>query len=279
MIVSPTMATGIIVLNIGIICYILFKIERTKRRNLVYFLNLALSDIVLAIVVLLVKVMVEIEGTSGDKSTLKEVRIFLQMKAVSLSLYISGLSIAAITIERLILVMYPFYYTRLRYATKRIICMFMWITSAAGILVPHFFVQNDLQEYILTPILALCIIALATISFYLIRKRLIARNELRYVTNAERVFTKYCFQSFLLFVVCWIPISIFGILFSSGVLSNWKYLLDFRYTCHVVAFLNSLLSPLLFILRFVWRKSNRTNNEMPMKMKKTDNPKFVTTAR
>ena len=261
LVVSPTMAVCMVILNLGIIIHLLLRVKKEKRRKFVYFINLALSDTILGLIVLLVKMMVKLEEADkkGGDTLLKEVRVFFQMKVVSLSLYISVLSIAAIIVERLILVMFPFYYTRLRYRTKCMFCVMAWITSTSSVTLMHFYVQNDRYEYILTPSLALSTIALATISFYLIRKQLFQHSmrHLKKITQAEELFTRFCFQTFLLFVVCWIPISIFGIMFSSGVLTDWEYLLEFRYTCHVIAFLNSLLSPLLFISQFVKRNNNK----------------------
>lgn len=267
MVVSPIIAVSMVILNVSILSYLFMRVRQDKRRKFVYFINLSLSDSILGLIVLMVKVMVKVEksaagGDGGsDLALLREIRIFFQMKFVSLSLYISVLSMAAILVERLILVMYPLYYTRLAYRTKCCLCVMMWIASASAVTLMHFYVKNDRLEYILTPSLALLTMALATISFYLIRKRLRLQRILRVrkITRAERQFTRFCFQTFLLFVVCWFPISVFGILFSSGTLSDWRYLLEFRYTCHVMAFANSFLSPLLFMAQLRKRQNSKEN--------------------
>ena len=268
MVVSPIIAVSMVILNVSILTYLFVRVNQQKRRKFVYFINLSLSDLVLGLIVLMVKVMVKIEqsaaeGGDSNVTLLRDIRTFFQMKFVSLSLYISVLSMAAILVERLILVMYPLYYTLLAYRTKFWFCVLMWITSTSVVTFMHFYVKNDRLEYILTPSLALSTIALATISFYLIRKRLRLQSmfRVRKITRAERQFTKFCFQTFLLFVMCWFPISVFGTLFSGGLLSGWGYLLEFRYTCHAIAFTNSFLSPLLFMAQLMKRRKSSKNDQ------------------
>ena len=184
MVVSPIIAVSMVILNVSILTYLFVRVNQQKRRKFVYFINLSLSDLVLGLIVLMVKVMVKIEqsaaeGGDSNVTLLRDIRTFFQMKFVSLSLYISVLSMAAILVERLILVMYPLYYTRLAYRTKFWFCVLMWITSTSVVTFMHFYVKNDRLEYILTPSLALSTIALATISFYLIRKRLRLQSMFR----------------------------------------------------------------------------------------------------
>ncbi|XP_066936797.1 galanin receptor 2a-like [Clytia hemisphaerica] len=252
MVISPTQACLMVILNIVIICIMTCFTKPSKRRKLIYFLNLALSDLFLGFIVLLVKIMVSLEKTNPDNQILKEIRMFFQMKVVSLSLYISVLSIAAITTERLILVLYPFKYNRLRYWKKCVACGLMWMTSSTAVIAMHFLVGDDNKEYILTPALALSTMLLASISFAMIRRHLSQANRLlnRSISKPEKEFTNFCYQSFLLFVVCWLPISVFGIIFSSNVINHWEYVIEFRFTCHVIAFTNSVLSPILFLVHF-----------------------------
>jgi len=273
MVISPINACLTIILNAIIIYFMLAVIPKQKMRRLVYFLNLAVSDLVLGFIILLVKVLKSMETKDPTNQVLLDVRMFFQMKVVSLSLYISVMSIAAITIERLILVSYPFHYTRLRFGKKSAICVFMWVASAALVIPMHFYIKNDSQEYILTPTLIIVTMAMATISYLKIRKALSERRRIiavdkrsSKITAYERCFTEFCARSIVLFFACWLPICIFGILFSSGMLTDWEYLMEFRFTVHVVAFSNSVLSPILFLTHFgkSWCKehTDKMNTEM-----------------
>ena len=257
MVISPTSACLMIILNAITIFFMLAVIPKQKMRRHVYFLNLAVSDLVLGFIIVLVKILNLMEAKDPTNKVLLDVRVFFQMKVVSLSLYISVMSVAAITVERLVLVSYPFHYTRLRFWKKCVACVFMWLVSAALVIPMHFYIKNDSQEYILTPTLILFTMVMTIISYIKIQKALLERrhaipankHSLR-ITECERRFTVFCVRSIVLFFACWFPICVFGIMFSSGMLDHWDYMLDFRFTVHVIAFLNSVLSPILFLIHF-----------------------------
>ena len=254
LVISPTLASLMVLLNAGIISIVVFFTNAAKCRKLIYILNLSIADLILGVTILMVKVMNVLERSRLNNATIKKVRIFLQIKMMPLSLYISVLSVAVITFDRLVMVFFPIRYIRIRYRTKRVVCSFIWLTSAFTVISMHVLVQNSKQEYIIAPILVLLTIFLVSVSYIQIRKHLgiqnTSLNRQRRITLSEKKFTQFCFQSFILFVVCWLPIAIYGILYVQDYLDGWIYFLDFRFTCHILAFSNSVLSPILFLVHF-----------------------------
>ena len=270
MIVSPTLASLMILLNAGIISLMTFFTEATKRRKLIYILNLAVADMTLGISIVTVKAMKVFEKSHPQNKTIKDARIIAQTKIMPLSLYISVLSIAVITIDRFVMIFYPIRYVRIRHWKKSATCIFIWLASSTTVFLLHAFVRDIKREYILKPALVLLTVFLVSVSHIQIRRRLMQNNEnlnrlqgthaQRQITTSEKKFTEFCFQSFILFVLCWLPISIYGILYVQHYFDGWLYYLDFRYTCHILAFSNSVLSPILFLVHFKRFKKKQSSN-------------------
>ena len=260
---SPTLASLMILLNAAIISIMTFITDATRRRKLIYILNQAVADMCLGITILAVKGMGVLERSYPDNKTIKEARFILQIKVMPLSLYISVLSVAVITLDRFFMIFYPIRYVNVRYWKKRGTCVFIWLASASTVVLLHIFFRDSKRD-ILTPALVLMTVFLVSVSYVQIRRRL-KQNSASFVQQGmqrratsliEKRFTEFCFQSFMLFVLCWLPISIYGILYVQNYFDGWLYYMDFRYTCHILAFSNSVLSPILFLVYFLRSRHN-----------------------
>lgn len=248
MVVSPTNAILMAIFNILVIYYLLKNGVKTRMKSFVYFLNLAASDLFLGMLILAVKMMMLFEK-KGINSALTSIRIFMQMKAISISLYISALTFAVLTFERMLAVKKPIYYSLIHFRTKCMISLLIWFLATSVIVILHFTVHDDELEYVLTPAIIFATSLLGIVCYILTKRGLERRSQ---TSNSPhqiegRRFMKFCIKSFILFLICWLPLAVFGVLFSSGILHNWKYMLEFRFTAHIVAFLNSVGSPMLFL--------------------------------
>lgn len=255
LVVSPVNATLMVILNIIEIFFLLKSDTKKRRKSFVYFINLAASDIFLGLLIILVKILTLFKENNGH-SQVTTVRMFIQNKAISISLYISALTIAVSTFERMLAVKKPIYYSLIRFRTKCWISALIWFLAASVIVVLHFTVRDDELEYVVTPVIIFTTDLLAIVCFLVIRSTLQARmvNSSNNSSNVnrrqvhEKRFMLFCIKSFILFFLCWLSLAVFGVIFSSGILHNWKYLLEFRFTAHVIAFLNSVASPILFLV-------------------------------
>ena len=275
MVVSPTFASLMIILNSAILALVKFSKNQTKCRKLIYIMNLSVADLFLGVNIILVKAMSVVEKSHPQKNSIKNVRHFLQGKLMPLSLYISVLSVAVITFDRLLMVLQPIKYMRIRHWKKRAVCVCVWIMATSTVLGMYFLVNDNKQEYILTPCLVLLTVVFVSASYFKIQRHLSSINSITLnrrsgggvgnkatgITLSERRFTQFCFQSFVLFVVCWLPFSVYGILYVTNMIDTWSYYLDFRYTCHIMAFSNSVFSPILFLFHFkrLQRSKSTTN--------------------
>lgn len=237
-----------VILNCLKIHYLVSHDVRKQKKTFVYFLNLAVSDLFLGLLIISVKIMTLFEQKQITL-TLINARVFLQMKAVSISLYISVLTFAVLTLERTLAVKKPIYYSLIQFRTKCFISGLIWILSTSIIIITHFTINDDKLEYAFTPGIIISTGVLGTCC-YIITKNGLHRKRPKSNISCdieERKFLTFCIRSFVLFQICWLPLAVFGILFSSGILHNWKYMLEFRFTAHIMAFSNSVGSPILFL--------------------------------
>lgn len=256
MIISPITAFLMILLN-TVEIYFIIKQSRARKIDLqpfIYFLNLSASDIVLGVIILMVKILNFLE----KRVNCVDIRMFLQNKALSLSLYPSILSIAALTIERMLAVSKPIFHKRITRRHKTIVCSLMWATTTTIIFTLHFTVKDDKLEYIVTPALIIATTVATVISYLMITKALNKRRQFfhkphRKVNRFDKTearYLRFCFNTFLMFLACWSPLTIFGIAFSSGLLHDCQYFLELRFSAHIVAFWNSILFPIFFLRHY-----------------------------
>jgi len=152
MVVSPIGAALMIILN-SIEIWFIFKHKLMSRvKSTVYILNLAISDICLGIFVIMVKICKAEEMNNGLHP---KYRLFFQTKMVYVSLYVSVLSLAALTVERYLAVKKPMYYNMLEIHKKYIICVLMWLVTILATIVHNLTVNDFEKEYIKTPLVIL----------------------------------------------------------------------------------------------------------------------------
>lgn len=254
---------GILMVLLNILeIFFLLKKDIKQMKSFVYFLNLATSDVFLGVLIILVRIMKLFEPTSAN-STIRTIRLFLQMKAVSITLYCSVLTFAVLTIDRMLAVKKPVYYCRILYRTNCIVSVLIWIFATSIVLFLHFLIKDEELEHVLTPWIIIFTSLLAVASYLVTRKALKIRTSIvkKSHQSVEKKFTLFCIKSIVLFMVCWTPLAVFGFLFSSGV--NWKYMKEFRFTAYVIAFGNSIGTPILFLSqngrwRFLFNNKRKT---------------------
>ena len=273
MVVSPTTAGLMIILNSVEIWFILRHKLLQRVKSTIYILNLAVSDIILGVFVILVKLLKTAEQNQGIDP---KYRLFFQLKMIYISLYVSVLTLAALTIERVLAVKKPIYYNMIEYRKKCVVCFAMWIITILAIVLHNATVNDHEKEYIKTPIVILSTAFLITASFIVIFKTLKSRSFRNQEKNnetgsskskhqsfnkAEKQFLRFCVKSFVIFLVSWLPLAIYGIALAGGFITDWKYKDLFDFITHIIAFWNSNASPIMFIHhnRRLFRKVSTSN--------------------
>jgi len=280
MVVSPTGAALMIILNILEIWFIFKRKMLARVKSTVYILNLAISDILLGIFILTVKTLKTIEQNNGISS---KYRLFFQHKMIYISLYVSVLTLAVLTIERVLAVKKPIFYKMLEYKKKFYISVSMWFITVFAITVHHITVNDNEKESIKTPLLILFIAFFICCSYLIILRTLKIRAQQRNMgttttdvtlttfNQAEKRFLRFCIKSFIIFLVCWLPLAAYGVALAGGFITTWKYKDYFDFVTHIIAFWNSVASPIMF-LHHNWKMTRRVG------LSRTSNNGTVTTS-
>lgn len=264
MVISPVTAGLMIIFNLIEIWFILKHKLLDRVKSTIYILNLAVSDIILGIFIILVKILKSAEQKQGIDP---KYRLFFQLKMIYISLYVSVFTLAALTLERVLAVKKPIYYNMIEYRKKCMICIAMWLVTIVAIVLHNATVNDHEKEYIKTPLVILVTAFLITISYYIIFNTLKQRSLRNMEQNennetgttsttsknkqsfnkTEKQFLRFCFKSFAIFLVCWLPLAAYGIALAGGLITNWKYKDLFDFITHIIAFWNSNASPIMFI--------------------------------
>lgn len=262
MVVSPATAGLMIIFNVIEIWFILKHKLLDRVKSTIYILNLAISDIILGVFIIMVKILKTAEQRQGIDP---KYRLFFQLKMIYISLYVSVFTLAALTLERVLAVKKPIYYNMIEYRKKCMICISMWLITIVAIVLHNATVNDHEKEYIKTPLVILVTAFLITVSYYVIFKTLKRRalrnlepndNEAgttstasknKQFNKAEKQFLRFCFKSFTIFLVCWLPLAAYGIALAGGLITDWKYKDLFDFITHIIAFWNSNASPIMFI--------------------------------
>ena len=292
MVVSPGTAALMVILNIFEIWFIHKHKLLQRVKSTIYILNLAVSDIILGIFIIIVKILKTIEKNDGIDP---KYRLFFQLKMIYISLYVSVLTLASLTIERLLAVKKPIFYNMLEFNKKCIICVAIWVVTVFVIFIHNATVNDHEKEYVKTPLVIFTTSLLITVSYVVVFKTLkkrASRNRRQPInpegnptttkttkTNSsfnksEKQFLLFCFKSFVIFLICWLPLAAYGIALAGGFITDWKYkdILDFM--THIVAFWNSNASAIMFIHhnRRLFRRvstANQNSTAIPTARSKT----------
>jgi len=273
MVVSPTGAAFMIIINIFEICFIFKHKIMARAKSTVYILNLAVSDIILGISIFTVKILKEFEQNNG---IISKYRLFIQLKLIYVSLYVSLLTLAMLTIERILAVKKPIFYKLLKYKRKIYINILIWLITIFAIIVHH--TINDAEKESIITTLLILVTALFMCGSYFVILRVLKQRAQQRSTNTnttdmelainenEKRLLRFCIKSFIIFLVFWLPLATYGIVLAGGFITKWKYKEHFDFVTHIIAFWNSVASPILF-LHHNWKltrsiRSTRASNNV-----------------
>ena len=252
-----------------------------RKISTVFILNFAISDLILGLTIILIKIISDKEYSSrGD---------LIRNSLIQIQLMVSVLTNNILTTERFLAVKHPHVYKRITKVQRRNICLLVWFL-AIGIILCFFFCgsQDFISRYHEQFIILSSIIVLSLpwpiISYTMIRsdfKRRFSQKQghslpsnttPRYATFTDgQRFLVLCLRSFIIFVICWLPYAAFGffIFIKRDISQKSKWLSPLQYLVHLAAFINSVLNPILYLYTYSFgklvRRHFRSRRENKMK--------------
>ena len=294
--VSPILALIIIVLNSAEIYFIFQQKVRIKYSAIAYILNLAISDIFVGAAVVTVKIFYYI-WKSNDSHTVWLLLLVSRYYLLRVSLFASVFNLMTMTLLRWLAIRYPIKHRSFvrKYTTK--MCILIWALSFlvvtclyCGLYFKLDSVQLDRYEVIIFPVIVCPTSALFVYSYYHMRKLLIKklekfsqrkthklsynvrkdyRNNTKKHSFEDKVHT-FAIRSTIAFIICWMPLSTYGLAKFFNVSDGWKNMTDLEFSLFTLAFINSVIDPILYFLSTHTRRMRQCNGRISPKLESED---------
>ena len=237
--------------------------KRTKRiprptprisKNVLLLLNLAISDLIIGIDIILVKLLLFIYEKDKNR-VIFHITTFFRSCLLQISLSMSIANLLLLAFLRLYAIRRPMKY---RTVTKKFIikiCIFLWVSISLFIILKFFFSHRSrspcLEKFyvIVTPYVFVAVI-LFSVTFLLIFKSIRTRVG---IGNSDRGNTKKsgdkAFKvgsySVIAFAACWLPLAAWGLV---DQVADQDSPVGFSLTCLV--FFNSVINPIFYFVVF-----------------------------
>ena len=294
--VSPILALIILVLNSAEIYFIFQQKVRIKYSAIAYILNLAISDIFVGAAVVTVKIFYYI-WKSNDSHTVWLLLLVSRYYLLRVSLFASVFNLMTMTLLRWLAIRYPIKHRSFvrKYTTK--MCILIWALSFlvvtclyCGLYFKLDSVQLDRYEVIIFPVIVCPTSALFVYSYYHMRKLLIKklekfsqrkthklsynvrkdyRNNTKKYSFEDKVHT-FAIRSTIAFIICWMPLSTYGLAKFFNVSDGWKNMTDLEFSLFTLAFINSVIDPILYFLSTHTRRMRQCNGRISPKLESED---------
>lgn len=276
---SPTLA-GLIIFSNIIEIIIIARLKEKLHLSMVYILNLSISDLLVGLVIAAIKIVyfaMQNNPQLIQNKALVEFYFLLVFLFLRLSLIVSVLNLTAITVDRILAVRKPLWYRKLKQKKAICVSIFLWVTAASVLAVYYCGIRFDWisqqsqteYELLLFPIVTIPAAVILSLCYYFIvsklnmqRRRLHNTGLILHETTGDKLITfspvpskqehrrlkkewkviKLAISVVSAYLICWLPISIYGLLKACGV--SYKNIED---TLFFVAIMNSFLDPILYL--------------------------------
>ena len=286
--VSPVLALIILVLNSAEIYFISQQKIRIKYAAIAYICNLAISDIFVGAAVATVKIFYYV-WKSNYSHTVWLLLLVSRYYLLRVSLFASVFNLMTMTLLRWLAIRYPMKHRSFirKYTTK--MCVLIWALSFlvvtclyCGLYFKLDSAQLDRYEVIIFPIIVYPTSALFIYLYYHMRKLLMRKQEkfsqrkthkLSYhVRKDYRNNTKkhsfedrvhaFSIRSTIAFIICWMPLSTYGLAKFFNASDGWKNMRDLEFSLFTLAFINSVIDPILYFLSTHTRMIRQCNGRV-----------------
>ena len=286
-VVSPLNAGLMIILNL-LELFFIWSMDLTKKsKSTVFLINLSIADIFLGVIIFSAKAIDSQEFPMDD--VMSDVSGFLKGSLIQVTLIVSILTNLVLTSERLLLVKSPIKYKIITRRHRIYACLLMWIMVMLVVFGFYFTSYTFVKQFVIISTMVFVSLPWPVICFVVIKRTLRRGLSKKYnhypttTTNSngkskdninkqnnsnEMKFLSVCYRTFVVFVFCWLPYSIFGYLVFYRVIHSDNSI-NIQYSVHILAFLNSTLNPLIYLFTYgfiskffkIKRKSRDTQKE------------------
>ena len=180
----PTISSVIIIINI-VELYTIFNFQRENKKYavpMVFFLNLAIADLLSGIFIILSYITENISTTDNNRSTFIQ---FSDLFVLRLYLFGTVLSFIALVITRLLAVVKPPTYRQATTRHAQITCICIWFISLIFAMINYCVFRYAItdaprSEYILFPIVTYTTLIFCCICYYKIKKLVKKQKNFRF---------------------------------------------------------------------------------------------------
>ena len=286
--VSPILAVIILVLNSAEIYFIFQQKVRIKYSAIAYIFNLAISDIFVGVAVVTVKIFYHV-WKSNYSHTIWLLFFVSRYYLLRVSLFASVFNLMAMTLLRWLAIRYPIKHRSFirKYTTK--MCVLIWALSFlvvtclyCGLYFKLDHAQLDRYEVIIFPIIVYPTSALFVFSYYHMRKLSIKKQEKnrqrktnqlsdhvrKYYRNNTKKHSfedkvhRFAIRSTIAFIMCWMPLSTYGLAKFFNASDGWNNMRDLEFSLFTLAFINSVIDPILYFLSTPRRRMRQCNGRI-----------------
>ena len=246
-VVSPMNAGFMIGLNIMEIAFIVYSGLEKKVSSIPYLVCLSLSDLLMGLTIFGVKAFRYAAQTTGN-NLLSTIGDYINNVMIELPLVVSVLTFTMLTIDRWLAVKKPFIYRNLTRKRRIIICFVIWVIAIATTF-------SYTEQSLSVGVIALAGMPFPITGYILIRRALKksqamgANGQSRAANKNERRMLSLCVKTFVAYIVCWIPYSIFIGIEHFRAISR-LHLVLMNVFVFTLIFINSTVNPLICLHHF-----------------------------
>ena len=286
--ISPALAVIILVLNVTEIYMIFQQKIRIKHSAIAYVFNLAISDVFVGVAIIVAKICYYIwkyTNSRTSRALLSISRYYL----LRVSLFASVFNLMAIALIRCLAITHPIKHRIfIRKCTAKM-CLLIWVLSSLVVTCLYFSLyftlgsaKLDQYEIIIFPIIVYPASVVFACSHYHFRN-LLTQKELKFSQkkspnlqysmskgpqnkSKNRLFEDKVYilalRSIIAFMICWVPTATYALTKIFNAFSGWKNVGDLEFSLFTLAFINSVIDPVLFFSSCTKRRhqnSERTN--------------------
>ena len=266
-VISQIIATLVMITNLTEIL-LLIRRMKTLKTSMIFILNLAISDMLVGTVVVTITIMYYVK-------VIRAYDLFINL-LLNLSMHMSSMNLIAVTADRCLAVIKPIWHRKIKRKFSVIVCIILWIVSTAIFSTLYFLIKFGNHNpkirwrffYLTYPIVTLTTTSVLIYGYYtIINKLKLHRRRVMFQMISVRKMTviavgkaveptvmsakkkikseakmiKLTAPLILLYVICWIPISIYYIFEAFDKYNPYAFKSLF-----CIALLNSLLNPILY---------------------------------
>ena len=283
---SPTLGSFTIIANFLVLLF-MRKTNTKITPSLVYITNLAISDLLVGVIIVLVKLLYCLRINFEDLQASKALNEFYKLSIFTflrLSLFISVLTLIVVTIDRIVAVHSPLFHRVIKRRVSIIICVCIWIISIV-ISTMHYcllkfqIVDENFGE-LLFPVLVYPTSFVIVLGYLFIilkvksqrrrmtqidfqfknknqseEKKILESNLRKSVTLKNQIkkelkLIKLTLLIVVTFLFCWLPWSTYGLVVAINKKSNVAQTKTIEDSLFAMAILNSLINPMVYAQHF-----------------------------